>query len=194
MSAYIINQAASGLTLEEYQPLLVNLDSSLKNTYEVKLAYQNLNRLKKASLNLDGNGKPFLHVSLPNLKGNIVAIDFLKGNCFVVVCWASWCVPCRRENPLLNSLHIKYSAKGLQIVGVSFDSNVSNWKKAIAQDHLLWRQLIDRQGRQGKIASYYGIQGIPRIFILDREKRFVGSDDKFEDLEEQIEFVLKSNH
>ena len=194
LSAYIINQAARVLTIEEYQPLLANLDPSLKSSYEWKLAYESLNQLKKNSLDFTESGKSFLHVSLSNLSGDVVSIDSLKGNCFVVVCWASWCVPCRRENPLLNRLHVKYSARGLQIIGISFDSNISNWKKAVIQDSLPWRQFIDPQGFQGKIGSYYGIEAIPTIFILDRKKRFVGNDDTFKDLEEQIKFILKAKH
>ena len=194
ISAYIVNQAADVLTIEEYQPLLANLDSSLRSSYEWTLAYQSFDELKKSSLNLTESGKPFLCASLSNLSGDVVAIDSLKGNCFVVVCWASWCIPCRRENPLLNSLHAKYAARGLQMIGISFDSNISNWKKAVIQDSLLWHQFIDIQGFQGKIASYYGIKAIPVIFVLDGEKRFVGDDDTFKDLEEQIKSVLKSKY
>lgn len=192
LSAYIINQAAIVLNIQEYQPLLANLDSSLKSSYEWTLAYQSLNELKKSSENLTESGMPFLNVNLPNLSGEVVAIDSLKGKCFVVVCWASWCVPCRRENPLLNSLHAKYSARGLQIIGISFDSDISKWKKAITQDHLQWPQVIDKQGFEGTLSSYYGIQAIPALFILDREKRFVGESDTFKDLEEEIKSVLES--
>ena len=194
LSAYIINQAANVLTIEEYKSLLANLDSSLKDSYEWRTAYESLTVLEKSSLGLTESGKPFLHVSLSNLGGDKEAIDSMKGECFVVVCWASWCVPCRRENPFLNRLHAKYSASGLRLIGISFDSNVSDWKKAVKQDGLLWNQLIDTQGLQGKIALYYGIEAIPRTFVLDRNKRFVGNDDTFNDLEEQIKFVLKAKH
>lgn len=104
-------------------------------------------------------------VSLSDYRGKIVLLDF----------WASWCGPCRRENPNVVSLYQQYNHKGFEVLGVSLDGKRSGadpkaaWLKAIEQDQLSWANLSDLQGFESPIAKLYGIQSIPSTFLIDAE-------------------------
>ena len=108
----------------------------------------------------DSQGKPF---ELSTLKGSYVLLDF----------WASWCVPCRRENPLIVDLYKKYHHMGLDIVGISLDDTTKsidaeeNWLKAINQDNLEWKQVSQLKGFESSVCQDYGITSIPSTFLLD---------------------------
>ncbi len=111
----------------------------------------------------DPDGKTF---KLSELRGNIVLVDF----------WASWCGPCRKENPNLVAAYNKYSeakfkkAKGFKIYSVSLDNNRQNWHKAILSDHLAWPQHVsDLQGWNNASAIQYGVRAIPTNFLINHQ-------------------------
>jgi len=109
----------------------------------------------------DSNGQLF---ELSSLRGSYVLLDF----------WASWCVPCRRENPLIVELYKTYNPKGLEIIGISLDDTTqkidakSDWIKAIEQDGLEWKQISELQGFESSVCEKYGISSIPSTFLLDK--------------------------
>ena len=82
--------------------------------------------------------------------------------------WATWCVPCRRNNPHLLKLYHKYHSKGLEIYGVSLDNDHDNWKEAVSQDHMEWIQVIDDKGWDASSALAYGVDMIPSSFLIDK--------------------------
>ena len=112
-------------------------------------------------------------ISLSNFKGQYVMIDF----------WASWCPPCRQENPNLVKLYQKYHRSGLQIIGVSLDTEPAEWQQAIKADGLRWMQLSDRERFDGPTEKRYHIEAIPANFIIDPKGTIVAKDLFGADLE-----------
>ena len=102
-------------------------------------------------------------ITLESLRGKIVLIDF----------WASWCGPCRRENPNVVRLYEQYKDQGFEILGVSLDRSKDRWVKAIADDKLTWLHLSDLKGWKSKYAQQYGVTSIPQTVLLDREGKIL---------------------
>lgn len=103
---------------------------------------------------LDAQGKP---VKISDYKGKYLFVDF----------WASWCGPCRAENPNVLKAWNTFKDKRFAVLGISLDDNADKWKEAIQKDGMPWTQLSDLKGYKNEIADYYGIQAIPYSFLLD---------------------------
>jgi thiol-disulfide isomerase/thioredoxin len=108
----------------------------------------------------DPEGKP---VQLSSLRGKIVMIDF----------WASWCAPCRQENPKVVKLYQQYHEKGFEIIGVSLDKTKEEWLNAIQDDKLAWIHVSDLQYWQNSAARLYSVNAIPQSFLLDKEGKII---------------------
>jgi len=114
---------------------------------------------------------------LSNLKGKVVLIDF----------WASWCAPCRKENPNVVRLYKKYRGEGFEIFSVSLDQDQNAWKAAIDKDGLFWpNHVSDLMGWQTPLVQAYGIQGIPHTVLLNREGNIVGVGLRGAQLEQKL--------
>lgn len=112
-------------------------------------------------------------LSLSDLRGQYVLIDF----------WASWCGPCRRENPNVKKVYDKYHEKGFEILGVSLDKNQQAWLNAIGQDELNWRHVSDLKYWQSSVVPLYNITGIPMTVLVDKNGIIVGKNLRGESLE-----------
>lgn len=111
----------------------------------------------------DANGKPF---ALSSLRGQYVLVDF----------WASWCTPCRRENPNIVEAYQKFKDKNFTVFGVSLDSDRGAWKAAIMKDNLTWNHVSDLQKWESAVVPMYGIEGIPYNVLLDPEGKIIETD------------------
>lgn len=121
----------------------------------------------------DTEGKP---IQLSSLKGKIVLVDF----------WASWCGPCRQENPNVVKLYQQYHSKGFEILGVSLDKTKEDWLKGIKDDNLTWIHVSDLQFWQNAAARLYGVNAIPQSFLLDKDGKIIGKGLRGEQLAKKL--------
>jgi peroxiredoxin len=124
------------------------------------------------------DGKEF---SLSSLKGKIVIIDF----------WASWCSPCRGENPNVVKMYNKYHPKGLEILSVSLDEKKDAWLEAIEKDGLTWNHVSDLKGWSSSAAKLYGVSSIPHIVLINQEGVIVAKNLRGEELENKLKEYIK---
>jgi thiol-disulfide isomerase/thioredoxin len=118
---------------------------------------------------------------LSSLRGKYVLVDF----------WASWCAPCRQENPNVKKLYDKYKNKGFEIVSISFDKDPAAWKAAIAEDKMNWLQVSDLLEFKSPAATTYIISAIPSTFLLDKEGRIVAKNLRGSALEKKLAELVK---
>lgn len=120
------------------------------------------------------------YVSLSSLRGKVVLIDF----------WASWCGPCRKENPNVKRVYEKYKDQGFEIYAVSLDNNADRWKAAIAKDGLPWKHVSDLKGWSSSAARLYDVHSIPQTFLIDKEGRIIKAGLRGQQLEMALESIF----
>lgn len=108
-------------------------------------------------------------IELPSPAGDNLKLSDLKGKVVLIDFWASWCGPCRKENPNVKKLYSKYNRKGFEIFGVSLDSDKARWVKAINDDGLEWLHVSDLRKWQSVAAKEYSVSAIPQTFLIDRD-------------------------
>lgn len=169
------------------------LDKEVKDTKHGKKIKKQLDELTKpvaAAVNV-GVGTMAPDFSAPNPEGKAVSLKQSMGKVTVVDFWASWCKPCRAENPNMVALYKEFHAKGLNILGVSLDDDAAKWKDAIAKDKLTWTHVSNLKNFEDPIATLYSIKAIPSTFILDASGKIVAKDLRGAELKAKIAELLK---
>lgn len=121
----------------------------------------------------DVNGKP---LRLDDIKTKFVLVEF----------WASWCGPCRAENPNLTKQYAKYKNQGLEIIAISLDDHKDKWIEAIAKDQLPWLHVSDLKGWNNEVGRQYGIRAVPANFLLDENKHIIALNLRGEELNKRL--------
>lgn len=165
LSPYLLGKAST-LQYSQVKEMKELIDTSLNNSFEIKAVNNLLNQLDK-SQNSTTNS-PFHDFVLNDTCDHFIDSKVFRGKYTLVIFWASWCKPCRVENPDLNDIYKKYKEKGFEMVGISFDKDSKKWRKAIVTDKISWPQVIDPQAFEGELANYYGLEAIPISFLLDK--------------------------
>lgn len=187
LSPYLLGKASS-LSYSQVKKLSGAIDTSLNHVFEMKSVTTLLARLDKAPNK--AIGLAFQDVVVKDSNGHDVDTRQFRGKYTLIVCWASWCKPCRAQHPGLNSLFEKYKDKGFEMIGLSLDKDGDQWKKAIAQDKLNWTQTIDPNAFDGETAKHYGIEAIPSSFLLDKDGKVLGVASTVKDIDEMISKFL----
>jgi len=180
--------------MKTYENVLNQLYSSFPESPTVQTFYANFNQIKKkideANFLAPGKLAPDFSelktdrkksMKLSDLRGQVVLIDF----------WASWCGPCRRENPNVVQTYEKYKNDGFTIVSVSLDTDVQKWINAIEQDHLSWpNHISDLGGWNSKVAQMYKVSSVPFTVLIDREGRVIKTNLRGPALEEELKRIF----
>lgn len=199
---YIVNSPKSFLSIlliegmfnevepktEKIKQLFDGLDGSIKDTKPGKKVKLKLENLEAVAI---GNKAPDFSANTPD--GKKVSLKESLGKVTIIDFWASWCQPCRMENPNMVALYNDFKAKGLKIVGVSLDGKqeAANWKEAIKKDGLTWTQISTLEGQKDPIAEQYGVKSIPATFILDASGKIVAKNLRGAELRAKVAELLK---
>lgn len=181
---------------ETFETIINSLNTNFgqsKRVKELVAAYKQLRASKDAG-NILAPGKPApdfeelmldrkTKMKLSDLKGKVVLLDF----------WASWCGPCRKENPNVVATYNKYKDKGFTVMSVSLDDNLDRWKQAIEQDGLIWpNHVSDLKKWQSAAGQKYQVRGIPFTVLIDQQGNIVQTNLRGPALEEAVSNLLKN--
>jgi peroxiredoxin len=187
VSAYILYREYSyRLSKEEIDSYVQLLDPSLHDTQYVEV----LNALSALLENI-AIGKPAPDFSLPDPDGTIVSLSDRLGKGYVLLdFWASWCGPCRRENPHIVKVYREYKDKGFDVFSVSLDKTAEAWKRGIEEDSLTWTHVSDILFWDSAPARQYGVRAIPANFLIDKDGIIVAKNLRGEELGKTLEELL----
>jgi peroxiredoxin len=124
-------------------------------------------------------------------KGNTVSLNSFKGKYVLLDFWASWCKPCRMENPNVVKMYNKFKGKGFEILSISLDQDASAWKKAIQDDGLIWQHVTDLTYSQQTLATAYNVQAIPMTYLLDQNGVIIAKNLRGKLLEDKLVELLQ---
>jgi peroxiredoxin len=123
----------------------------------------------------------------PDTTGKLISLSSMKGKYVLIDFWASWCSPCRAENPFLLKAYARFKDKGFTILSVSLDGNRKAWLNAVKQDNLMWAQVGDLKAEANEVAKLYAIKAIPANFLIDPQGKIVAKNLRGNQLEKQLE-------
>jgi peroxiredoxin len=130
-------------------------------------------------------------IALPNPDGKIIKLSSLRGKVVLLDFWASWCGPCRYENPTTVAAYEKYKDQGFTVYSVSLDRSKAKWVHAIKADQLTWENHVsDLQFTNSAVAAQYGIESIPATFLLDANGKIIARDLRGKNLDKALNKAL----
>lgn len=135
-------------------------------------------------------GQQFADFEMTDTNGTVIKLSDIKGKIILLEFWASWCRPCRQENPNLVKAYEKYKSKGFEIFAVSLDSNKDNWLKAINKDNLNWIHVSDLKNQENEAALIYGVNAIPNNFLIDKNGLLIGRKLRGAQLNEKLREIM----
>ncbi|MBK7909777.1 MAG: thioredoxin-like domain-containing protein [Candidatus Pollutiaquabacter aromativorans] len=177
--------ATKYLNQQQSLPLMSELEENLRKAYpdnkyarDFSALVQDLRKLPPGSLAPE--------IKLPGIDGQPLALSSLRGKVVLVDFWASWCQPCRMENPNLVRIYKKYRGDKFEILGVSLDRDAAAWKAAVVKDSLSWPQISELKMWESGFVKDYNIDAIPFSVLLDANGKIIAKGLRGEDLELKI--------
>ena len=197
VGAYLALSAIQMLSLEDIEEIKPVLNENMPNhpyvtglndMHEQMLQYREMEaKMEAAKTNLE-IGKEAPLFTLPDINGKEVSLESFRGKYVFIDFWASWCQPCRIENPNLIKAYKKYGGAKFEIISVSLDKTVEPWLKAVEDDGLNWTLLHDAMGNS---ATLYAVETIPNTWLLDKDGKIIKKNLRGNELEQTLAELLK---
>lgn len=186
------------LNPEENLEIFKKVQSGIADVFSDHLYYSMLsNQIAEAEKKLASTvnlqpGKQAPEIELPNPDGKVIPLSSLRGKVVLIDFWASWCKPCRRENPNVVKMYNEYVDEGFEIYGVSLDRDKDKWVQAIQQDGLTWPQVSDLKFWNSAAAQLYSVSSIPHTVLIDRDGKIIATGLRGQSLEAKVKESLAS--
>ena len=169
--------------VDRLDPIVNQFDAYVKKTSYGQKIMNTLNTIRKTKV---GTESP--NFTLSDLEGNEISLEKYRGKYVLIDFWASWCAPCRDVNPRMVSLFQKYRGKKFDMLGISIDDNLEQWKDAVIKDQLSWAQVVDDKNISNQ---EFGIVSIPANILVDPDGIIIAKNIFGKKLETKLEEVLK---
>jgi peroxiredoxin len=198
VAIFVLGMASRSFSQQEFETILKQMVTRFpqhRPLTELKMNYDarqsQLAEMEKKKLEANSwVGKMAPELELPDVNGKPVKLSSFKGKYVLVDFWASWCGPCRMENPNVVQAYNRFKNKNFTILGVSIDRDKEDWLKAIKDDNLTWTHVSDLQYWSSKAVELYRFNGIPFNVLIDPQGKVIAESLRGEDLDRKLQQIL----
>jgi peroxiredoxin len=191
IALYALGLGKNQISPEKMKPVMLSLAKRFSDIPEVTSLttdfFNYIQKLEEKSL----SGQQAPEINLPDPDGKNISLSSFRGKYVLVDFWASWCMPCRQENPNVVASFNRFKDKNFTVLGVSLDKDKSSWIQAIKADNLTWSHISDLKYWNSEVVPLYRIEGIPFNVLVDPEGKIIASNLRGEGLTRKLQEVLK---